>query len=95
MNRVTRTILLLAVLACTSRTVFAEENENTSDEAIMRRELEWAESTMEGYKRVNGKMPIRSAIAASHVHTDQWKNDSMEVVQGSYSGSLRGMSSYV
>ena len=66
------------------------------EEEILRRELEWAESTLEGYKRVNGKIPLRSSIEASHVHTNQWKQDSIEHINSNGSGTkLRGTYSYI
>ena len=61
------------------------------EDEILRRELEWAESTLEGYKRKNGKIPLRSSIEAEHVHTEKWKNDSLDIVQGKTNyNNLRG-----
>ena len=64
----------------------------TTDEEILQKELDWAEKSLESYKRLNGRIPLRSSIDASHVHTDQWKNDSVNVVRGTSSikGNLRG-----
>jgi hypothetical protein len=65
--------------------------EQDEEEAIILRELEWAETAMEDYKRKNGKVPIRSTIHAPHVHSAEWKKDSMNVVISGSSrlGSLR------
>jgi hypothetical protein len=57
----------------------------TAEDAIVMRELAWAEKAMEGYKRHHGDMPLRSSINAVHVHTEEWKNDSI--------GSIRKSSS--
>lgn len=53
-----------------------------TEEDILQQELEWAEQAMEGYKRKTGKLPIRSSIRAAHVHTEAWRQDSIDVVQG-------------
>lgn len=58
----------------------------TTEEAIIEQELLWAEQAMEGYKRKTGKLPIRSAIRAAHVHTEAWRQDSIDVVQGRANG---------
>jgi L-lactate utilization protein LutC len=70
--------------------------QDEEEEIIIMRELEWAETAMEEYKRKNGKVPIRSTIHAPNVNSAEWKKDSMTVViSGSNSssrlgGSLRG-----
>jgi hypothetical protein len=55
----------------------------TEEDAIMMRELEWAEKAMEGYKRKTGIMPIRSTIRAAHVHTEAWRQESFNLVSAS------------
>ena len=62
-----------------------------AEEAIMRRELEWAEAAMESYKRKNGKIPLRSSINAPHVHTEQWKIDSMKFLTSGNSRDASAM----
>lgn len=107
-----RMIMLVSFIAlfisCSSSFVMGMKEEDmiiyaattTEEEIILRRELEWAESTLEGYKRVNGKIPLRSSIEASHVHTNQWKQDSIEHINSNGSSSsgsngLRGTYSYI
>jgi hypothetical protein len=60
----------------------------TAEDEIMMRELAWAEQAMEGYKRHHGTMPLRSSIKAVHVHTEEWKNDSIDSIRKSYSQDL-------
>lgn len=49
---------------------------------IIRHELEWAEHSLEGYKRRNDKFPLRSSIGtANHVHTKEWIMESVKLLQ--------------
>jgi hypothetical protein len=52
---------------------------NADEEALIMRELEWAENTMESYKRHKGHFPLRSSITAPHVHTEEWKTESIKI----------------
>jgi hypothetical protein len=52
----------------------------TFEDAIMMQELEWAEQAMEDYIRKKATMHIRSSVQAAHVHTEEWKQESMKVV---------------
>lgn len=52
----------------------------TAEDAIIMQELEWAEKTMESYRQKNGKIPIRSPIRAIHVNSQEWRQDSIDVV---------------
>ena len=56
-----------------------------AEDEIMMRELAWAEKAMEGYKRHHGDMPLRSSINAIHVHTEEWKNASIDSIRKSSS----------
>ena len=51
---------------------------NNAEEDLIMREMEWAEKTMEAYKRKSGNFPLRSTIKAPHVHTAEWKQDSID-----------------
>jgi hypothetical protein len=76
----------LLVLLLTSGMAAAQQMDMplTAEDAIMMQELEWAEKAMEGYKRKTGHMPIRSPISASHVHTEEWRQESINIFpQGS------------
>ena len=44
------------------------------------KELAWAEHTMELYKRKNKKMPLRSSIRGAHVHTEDWVQESLDIL---------------
>jgi hypothetical protein len=52
----------------------------TADQALIQQELEWAERAMEGYKRKTGTIPTRSSIRAAHVHTEEWRKDSISLL---------------
>ena len=60
----------------------------TAEDEIMMRELAWAEKAMEGYKRHHGDMPLRSSINAVHVHTEEWKNASIDSIRKSSSQDI-------
>ena len=75
------TMLLRALLFLFSVTsCVAVDRPMTAEDAILMREMEWAQISMEGYKRKNGKMPLRSFIAALNVHTEDWINDSFRSI---------------
>ena len=59
-----------------------EENDNDEEMKIVMKEMEWAEHAMENYKRNSGSgtYPLRSSINAPHVHTNEWKQDSINNV---------------
>lgn len=78
-------LLLLAVASSTdsiARTM-AWELPLTAEDAIIQQELEWAERAMEGYRQKKGHIPTRSSIRAAHVHTDDWRQDSISLLQSS------------
>ena len=51
---------------------------------LLSRELEWAEQAMEAFQRKNnGQYPLRSSISAMHVHTNEWKEASAQVLMTS------------
>lgn len=52
----------------------------TAEDAIIQQELEWAERAMEGYKQKKGIIPIRSSIRAAHVHTEDWRQDTISLL---------------
>jgi hypothetical protein len=70
----------------------------TEEERILEKELLWAESTIENYRRKFGSLPLRSSIQAMHVHTEDWRRESISVLSSSSSsastngsrGNLRG-----
>ena len=71
----------------------------TAEDEIIMRELEWAEKAMEGYKHKNGVIPIRSPIHAVHVHSEEWRQESINIFSqaskdfsedSSPGGNLRG-----
>ena len=51
---------------------------------LLSRELEWAEHAMEAFQRKNnGQYPLRSSISAMHVHTNELKQASAQVLMTS------------
>lgn len=58
----------------------------TAEDALIQQELEWAERAMEGYKLKTGTMPTRSSIRAAHVHTEEWRKDSISLLSRGSSG---------
>jgi hypothetical protein len=60
----------------------------TTEDEILMRELAWAEKAMEGYKRQHGELPLRSSINAVHVHTEEWKKDSIDSIRKSSSQDM-------
>jgi hypothetical protein len=51
----------------------------TAEDAIIMQEVEWAEKAMEGYIRKKGVIPIRSPIHAAHVHSEEWRQESINI----------------
>ena len=49
----------------------------TAEDAIIQRELEWAENAMETYHQKTGSMPLRSSIRAAHVFSEEWRRDAI------------------
>ena len=71
-------------MECSEEDVNQEDDEEMMN-TIMMREIEWAEHSMEKYKRKSsgtnsGTYPLRSSISAPHVHTNEWKQDSIKNV---------------
>ena len=75
-------LLLLLSISCIYTVTSAEEWQFplTAEEALIQQELEWAERAMEGYKRKTGSIPTRSSIRAAHVHTEEWRRDSITLL---------------
>lgn len=85
MNKVWTTLLLSfissSILTGTSVVVGQEwQFPLTAEDAIIEQELEWAERAMEGYKQKMGIIPTRSSIRARHVHTQDWRKDSISIL---------------
>lgn len=78
--------LLLALIAGSFKVphvsaVDWESRPLNAEDAIIEQELRWAERAMEGYKQKKGIIPTRSSIRAAHVHTDDWRRDSISLLQ--------------
>ena len=73
--------LFFVLLFASALAVVEVDRPMTAEDEIMMRELAWAEKAMEGYKRHHGDMPLRSSINAIHVHTEEWKNASIDSIR--------------
>jgi hypothetical protein len=87
MNTLTSQLLLVLALVLFVGTAGASSLQvdrppMTAEHVIMARELAWAEKTMEAYRQNNrGAVPTRSSIgAAPHVHSDEWREESLRHV---------------
>lgn len=65
----------------------------TGEESLIRQELEWAERAMEAYKQKTGTMPLRSSIQAAHVHTEEWRQESITMLSSTKGRSDISLSS--
>jgi hypothetical protein len=75
----------LFLLSASSALAVEIDRPMTAEDEIMMRELAWAETAMAGYKRHHGDMPLRSSINAVHIHTEEWRNDSIDSIRKSSS----------
>ena len=80
--------IVVAVQASTTDDVGSIEDQQQGT-VIIQREMDWAEHSMEGYKRRKNELPLRSSIRAAHVHSEDWVHDSVEVINHA---QLRGRS---
>jgi len=83
MNKLISIILIAFAMSSSSTTLVAAvdwELPLTAEDAIIQQELEWAERAMEGYKQKKGIIPTRSSIRAAHVHTEDWRQDSISLL---------------
>ena len=80
--------LFFVLLFASALAVVEVDRPMTAEDEIMMRELAWAEKAMEGYKRHHGDMPLRSSINAIHVHTEEWKNASIDSIRKSSSQDI-------
>ena len=80
--------LFFVLLFASALAVVEVDRPMTAEDEIMMRELAWAEKAMEGYKRHHGDMPLRSSINAVHVHTEEWKNASIDSIRKSSSQDI-------
>jgi hypothetical protein len=87
MNTLTSQLLLVLALVLFVGTAGASSLQvdrppMTAEHVSMARELAWAEKTMEAYRQNNrGAVPTRSSIgAAPHVHSDEWREESLRHV---------------
>jgi hypothetical protein len=77
LTKLTVTLLLLVVIVRPASCQQVDMPMSAEDSVFMR-ELRWAEHSLEKYRRKNGTMPIRSSIRAAHVHSESWRQDSIE-----------------
>jgi hypothetical protein len=77
LTKLTVTLLLLAVIV---RPASCQQVDMpmTAEDSVFMQELRWAEHSLEKYRRKNGDMPIRSSIRAVHIHSESWRQDSIE-----------------
>jgi hypothetical protein len=80
-------LFFLVFLSSSSEAALAQEQDSqlmgkaVDENDVIRLELEWAEHSLEGYKRQNDKFPLRSSIGtANHVHTDEWMMESVKLL---------------
>jgi hypothetical protein len=71
-------ILLLLVVIVRPASCQQVDMPMTAEDSVFMRELRWAEHSLEKYRRKNGVMPIRSSIRAAHIHSESWRQDSIE-----------------
>ena len=77
-------VLFLLILQLAFVTANQMDIPLTAEDAIIMQELEWVEKAMEGYKQKKGNMPIRSPIRGAHIHSEDWRQESIQLLsQGS------------
>ena len=86
-------LLLILTVACTSLASSVKELPDSLTNEILEKELLWAEVAMENYKQKFGSLPLRSSIRAMHVHTEDWRQDSISVLSSSAASSSTNGSS--
>jgi hypothetical protein len=81
-------LLILAVAAASLTSATPEWQFPLSHEdAILQKELQWAEQAMVNYQQKFGNLPLRSSIRAMHVHTNDWRQDSINVLSNNNGNS--------
>jgi len=88
-------LLIALLLSSTQRTSTAQNLRATvklqrdilseQEQELLAKELAWAEKSMEAYKQQYQQMPLRSPIRAVHVHSKDWKQDSLDLLQPMHS----------
>ncbi len=82
------TLLSILVLAFTSYSSMAHQWQHplTAEDYIVEKELQWAEKTMGNYQQKFESFPLRSSIRATHVYTEDWRRDSIQLLSSASEG---------